>query len=116
MSVFLCLVIGILALAYLWVRKRYNLWTERGFLAPKASFPFGVLKGVGSSITQAERTMDIYNKFKGKAQAVGVYYFLDPVILPIDLELMKNILVRDFSSFHDRGFYYNKEDQPVSAK
>jgi cytochrome P450 family 6 len=116
MGLFLYLLVAALGLAYLWVKKRYNYWIDKGFLSPSASFPFGTLKGVGTTITQAERTAEIYSKFKGKARAVGVYFFLEPVIIPLDVELIKNMLVRDFSSFHDRGFYYNKEDQPVSAK
>jgi cytochrome P450 family 6 len=116
MSVFLYLVLGIVALAFLWIKRRYNFWAERGFLSPQSSFPFGSLKGVGSKLTACETIDVIYKQFKGKAPAVGIYFFVEPTILPLDPELYKNILVRDFSSFHDRGFYYNKEDEPTSAK
>lgn len=67
-------------------------------------------------MTQAEKMDIIYKKYKGKVPAVGIYAFLSPTILPIDPELLKNIMVREFSSFVNRGFYYNKEDDPVSAK
>lgn len=33
----------------------------------------------------------------------------------LDIELIKDIFIREFSSFHDRGFFYNKEDDPLSA-
>lgn len=36
-------------------------------------------------------------------------------MIPMDPELIQNLLVREFSSFHDRGIYYNKKDDPLSA-
>lgn len=116
MSVVLYLVIGIIALGYIWVRRRFSYWSDRGFIGPPAQFPFGSLKGVGTKMTGAEAMDEFYKKFKGKAPVVGIYFFFQPTILLLDPELHKNILVRDFASFHDRGFYYNKEDEPTSAK
>jgi cytochrome P450 family 6 len=116
MGIFLYLLLGALALCYWLVKKQFNYWEERGFLSPPSVFPFGSLKGVGTKVTTAEGVQEIYKKFKGKTPAAGIFFFLSPSLLPIDPELIKNILVRDFSSFHDRGFYYNKEDDPTSAK
>ena len=116
MSFILYLLTGVLVLGYVFIRKIYKFWTDRGFLSVEASFPFGNLRGVGTKFTSVEATDVLYKKYKGKAQALGIYFFTTPVILPLDPELYKNILVRDFSSFHDRSFHMNKEDQPVSAK
>lgn len=116
MSVVLLLVLSALSLVFLWVKKRYSYWTDKGFKSPRSAFPFGSLKGVGTSQTWYEATDVIYREFKGKEVAVGFYSFFDPTILPIDPEVFKNIFVRDFNSFHDRGFYANKEDDPVSSK
>lgn len=33
-----------------------------------------------------------------------------------DIELLKNIYIRNFASFHDRGLYLNKERWPVILK
>lgn len=116
MSVVLYLVLAIVALAYFWVKKRYNFWSKRGFVSPPTIFPFGSLKDVATKVTSFETMNKIYKQYKGKAPAVGIFFFLSPTLLPINPDLFKNILVRDFSSFHDRGFYYNKEDDPTSAK
>lgn len=116
MSVFLFLVFGLVGLCYYLVKKRYSYWADRGFLSPPSIFPFGSLKGIGTSVCGAEGIDVIYTKFKGKAPVIGTYFFFNPTLLPIDPEIFKSILVRDFSSFTDRGFYYNKEDEPVSAK
>lgn len=116
MAFILYLLAGLLALAYFWVKKRFNFWSDRGFASPKPSFPFGSLKGVGTKMTSAEALDVYYKKYKGKVPVIGIYFFMSPTVLPIDPELLKNIMVRDFSSFHNRGFYYNKEDDPTSAK
>lgn len=116
MSVVLFLILSAVSLAFLWVKKRYNYWSDKGFKSPKSVFPFGSLKDVGTKIATFESTAAIYQEFKDKESVVGCYSFLKPTIMPLDPELIKNILVRDFNSFHDRGFYYNKEDDPTSAK
>lgn len=106
--IFVYFIIGLLGLIYLWFSKRFKHWEERGFMSPPASIPFGNLKGVGTKISNFEAFDMFYKQYKGKAPAIGLYFFASPIIMPIDLELIKNIFIRDFSSFHDRGFYYNK--------
>jgi len=107
LSIFVFLIVCC-TFAYQWVKKRLKFWTDRGFLQDNPSFPLGNLSGVGTKITNTEKLDYYYKKFKGKAPAIGLYNFLSPTILPIDPELVKNILVRDFNSFHDRGLFYNK--------
>lgn len=108
--------IALLSLAYVWIKKRFSYWKDRGFLQTEASLPLGSLSGVGTKITTAEKLDEYYKKFKGKTPAVGFYSSVSPAILAIEPEFVKNVLVRDFQSFHDRGFYFNKEDDPISAK
>ena len=110
------LLLTMVALIYLWIKKRYNYWNERGFLCPPSSFPFGCVKGVGTSLNAFQLIENVYKKYKGKASAVGMFFFIHPTILLIDVELIKRVMVQDFSSFHDQGLYYNKEDDPLSAK
>jgi cytochrome P450 family 6 len=108
-------VISLAGLAYLWMKRKFSFWSDRGFLSPPTYIPFGSLKD-GSSKNDYEELREIYEKFKGKTPALGIYMFLKPAIVPLDLELCKNILIRDFASFHDRDHYINKEDEPTSAK
>jgi cytochrome P450 family 6 len=116
MGALLYLIIFVIAIAYYWVKQRNTYWRDRGFLQTEISFPFGSLNGVNRIINLAEKLDVYYKQFKGQAAAVGGYFFLSPLLIAIDPELIKNIFVRDFSSFHDRGFYYNKKDDPISAK
>ena len=111
MEIFLSILVFLIVcctLGYQFVKKRLRFWSDRGFLQDNPSFPLGNLSGVGTKMTNTENLDYYYKKFKGKAPAIGLYNFLSPTILPIDPELVKNILVRDFNSFHDRGLFYNK--------
>lgn len=56
---------------------------------------------------------DLYNSTKGPV--VGMYLTLRPALLIRDAQLAHDVLVKDFSSFHDRGVYVDEENDPISA-
>lgn len=45
----------------------------------------------------------------------GAYILLQPVYIPVSPEMLRNILVKDFKHFMDRGMFYNERDDPLSA-
>lgn len=45
----------------------------------------------------------------------GAFIMITPLLVVVDLELIKQILLKDFSYFMDHGFYYNAEDDPLSG-
>lgn len=108
--------IAILLLAYIWLKRRYNHWNSRGFLQGETIFPFGSYKGIGSKFTTFDIFGKYYKQFKGKAKIAGIYSFFTPELIVIDPELIREVLVKEFQSFSSRGMYYNKVDDPTSAK
>jgi cytochrome P450 family 6 len=102
-------------LLYLWVKKCYNYWTKYNVPTPPVTFPFGHLSGFGYKIHSSEGFDRFYKEYKNKYPAIGMYFYFGPTMLLLDTEVIKDVLVKDFSSFHDRGFYYNKESDPLSA-
>lgn len=105
------------ALSYWWLQRRSNYWNERNILGPKPTWMFlaGNMLGVGRTDSWNSRLNQIYNEYKDKSPAVGFFASVVPTLLITDLELAKTILVRDFAKFDDHGFYYNEEDDPLSA-
>lgn len=45
----------------------------------------------------------------------GMFSSIKPILIVTDLDLLQNILVKDFNYFHDRGMYYNVKHDPVSG-
>lgn len=57
-----------------------------------------------------------YNEFKLRGLVGGgVYFSFIPTFIPVDLELIKNIVQRDFDHFVNHGFYVNEKDDPLSG-
>lgn len=117
MLIFVSLILFLSALTYLWVDHRYNYWKNLGFpqFMP-VQFPYGNLKEViYKKIHHSELAQILYEKFKGKAKAVGYFMLVAPILYVVDLELIKSILIKDFNNFVDRGIYFNAKSEPLSA-
>lgn len=46
---------------------------------------------------------------------IGIYIFLKPSVLVVDLQLIRRILIEDFQHFQSRGMYCNEKVDPLSA-
>lgn len=102
-------------LIYFWFRKKYTYWRDLGFRYIEPSFPFGNIKSMGFSKHTSEIFKQFYDLKKGQAPCIGFYMFSEPSLIAIDPEFIKNILVRDFDYFHDRGIFVNLKDDPLSG-
>lgn len=108
MSLIFVLFLFLLTYIFFWLKNRQNFWKDRGFDYVKCEFPFGSFKGVGTEKSITIAMDEYYKQFKGKTKAVGLFLFVKPLLLVIDNELVKSILIQNFNSFHDRSLYYNK--------
>lgn len=113
--IFLTFIVTLISISCYLVRRRYCFWSDRGFLQAKPSFPFGNIKGIGFKKHKSTIMTDLYNEHKNKAPVLGIYFFTSPTILAMDLDIIKHFLVKDFGTFHDRGFYSNAKVDPLSA-
>ncbi|XP_018577989.1 cytochrome P450 6A1-like, partial [Anoplophora glabripennis] len=60
-------------------------------------------------------TKKFYQQFKSRGHMIGgVYIGIEPYIIVLDPECIKDILIRDFQNFTDRGVYMNEKD-PLSV-
>ena len=62
--------------------------------------------------TIGEQLQTIYNEHSDKPY-VGIFSFDKPSLLIRDLELVKNILVKDFHNFTDRTFSFEDKFDPL---
>ncbi|GAB0087598.1 hypothetical protein DMENIID0001_019260 [Sergentomyia squamirostris] len=106
----------ICAIFYVWYRviRCLNYWKDRNVPYVKPIFPLGNLGDVGKKHL-GWALGDIYLKLKDKGDFAGIHFLMSPQILPLSMDLIKNILVTDFQYFTDRKIYYNEVDDPLSA-
>lgn len=111
------LLLVVVILSYVWIKKRFRYWKDRGFMqADNIVFPYGNMKETGQTEHMAETAGRFYKKYKNCGDPiVGFFLSLSPVILALDLDVIQNMLVKEFSTFHDRGFYFNLKDDPLSG-
>lgn len=114
-NVILIIIFSIISIVYLYVKYKFSYWKRKGVLHDPPKFPHGNISGLGKKYHISELTEQLYNKYKGKAKIAGLYFFISPIVVVLDIELVKQILIKDFHSFNERGIYYNEKDDPISA-
>ncbi|KAJ9594998.1 hypothetical protein L9F63_013720 [Diploptera punctata] len=112
----LLVVIGVLlAWLYYYFTANFNYWKEKGVPYLKPVPFFGNLMDIGlHRKTQAEGFRDIYKKLEGHMFG-GIFQTRIPMIMFRDPELIKHVLIKDFSHFHDRGMPHDVDNDPISA-
>lgn len=109
------LVLSLVTLGFYWVKRKFDFWYSLGFPACKPKFPTGNMAGVGTKITIGEMMRNCYNELKGQGPIGGAFFYTEPAAVVVDMDLLRNIFVKDFQYFHDRGLYVNERDDPLSA-
>ncbi|CAD7079540.1 unnamed protein product [Hermetia illucens] len=110
------ILIAIVAVVSFGFKFRYQYWAKRDVPYVDPVFPFGLqFKENGKRRHFTDIAGEIYSKFKKTTPFVGTFFFLRPIPLILDLDLVHHILVKDFDNFSDRGIFYNERDDPLSA-
>lgn len=108
-------IIAILTILFLFFKRRFSYWKNRGVPYIEPTIPHGNLKDVGKSKHFVEAMDEIYYACKKKSPFAGSYFSISPVAVITDLDLIKTVLIRDFHFFRDRSNYCNEEDDPLSG-
>lgn len=99
--------VGLIFLGMIFFEYCYSYWRDLKVATLPAVIPFGHFKSfIMQKVSFEENLMELYFKLKtyGKSYA-GTYMFIKPVLIVLDPELAKNILIKDFSHFTDRSTY-----------
>ncbi|XP_062563719.1 probable cytochrome P450 6d5 [Armigeres subalbatus] len=101
--------------AFALVKYIFSYWNRRGVQQLTPYFPFGnyadLFLGKNSFSNICEKLYERNKQFR----LLGTYFLLRPVLLVNDPQLAKNIMVRDFQHFHDRGLYVDEVNDPLSG-
>lgn len=113
--ILICIVNLLLLILFLYGKKKLKYWADRGVPYLKPHPIWGNIRGVGSKDHIDSILKKCYFDLKGKGAFGGLYFLNEPVVLATDLDFLKNVLVKDFQNFHDRGMYINERDDPLSC-
>lgn len=115
MEVLLYIVLPLVAVAYLFLKKKYSYFDEKNIPHIKPTWLMGNMDGVGKTIHIVDLFRNIYNECSGKDVIAGFYSMIAPALIATDLELVKQITVKDFNYFTDRGGFINEEKEPLTG-
>lgn len=100
---------------YWFLKKKYQYFENLGIPYTKPSMIFGNMAGVGQTKHVGDVINEIYAEHKEKDGLCGFFTLISPSLLVYDPEYIKDIMIKDFNNFTDRGMYVNEEDDPLSA-
>ncbi|XP_012254020.2 probable cytochrome P450 6a14 [Athalia rosae] len=105
----------VLVAVYFFYAWSHSYWKRKNIPGPRPIPVFGNFKNiVFRNNSQVEEVLDWYKEWKYEP-LVGLYIGSTPLLLVNDVEMIKTILIKDFSSFTDRGVIINEEADPLSA-
>ncbi|XP_043279817.1 probable cytochrome P450 6a14 [Venturia canescens] len=106
--------IGLLSGLYYYLVANYDYWESRHVKGPKPVPFFGTVKNLMfGKYSIGDYCALVYGEWKNEPFS-GVYLRRKPVIILHDLDLIKNVLIKDFSKFADRGIKFNEKVEPLA--
>lgn len=103
----------ILTLVYLFLKWNYSHWDRKGFKTlPGYTYLLGHLK-IPPNKTIAVSVEDMYKATN--EPYIGIYTLLRPILLVRDPEVIRSILIKDFSHFTDRIAEIKNEYDPIQS-
>lgn len=114
--IFAILVAIIIGLSYFLNQYLFSFWSKRGFKQIDTTFFVGNAgKLLSLKASMGEYYQELYNKYK-EHRVLGLYLSYRPVLVVNDAKLVQDIMIRDFTSFHDRPMPVDEVNDPLSGK
>lgn len=111
--VFSAIVASLIVTAYIYVKKCYSYWERKGVQSIKPTFPFG---NFAQNFLQKKSFNDSLREYYNSSTepVLGIYSTINPGLLIRDPKIIQDILIKEFSSFHDRGLYISEKVDPMA--
>lgn len=111
--IILALISTLIVTAWLYVQHAFGYWRRKNVPYIEPKFPFGTFpNSFLQKLSLADELKNIYEK--STEPFVGVYSSLQPSLLIRDPKLIRDILIKDFSSFYNRGWHVNEDVDPMA--
>jgi cytochrome P450 family 6 len=95
--------VTLIGIVYVYLTWKWKYWTKRGVYQIQPTFPFGSLPGFFTkSVAMTTSLMKHAEETKGLPY-YGIYFLRGPILMITDVEIIRNILVKDFDNFVDRN-------------
>ncbi|XP_001649311.2 probable cytochrome P450 6d5 [Aedes aegypti] len=101
--------------AFAFLNYVFSYWNRRGVQQLTPYFPFGNFSDLFLGKASFPKICETLYERTKKWRLLGVYILLRPVLLVNDPQLAKDIMVKDFQHFHDRGTHVDEENDPLSG-
>ncbi|XP_011865154.1 PREDICTED: probable cytochrome P450 6a13 [Vollenhovia emeryi] len=110
----LCGIVAVILLLYYYLTSTFDFWQLRGVRGPRPMPIFGNLKDIlFGKISWCNYLMKLCEDYKTES-VIGIFAQRTPVLVVKDLDLVKDILIKDFPTFADRGFTIHEKSEPLS--
>ncbi|KAH8354876.1 hypothetical protein KR093_000180, partial [Drosophila rubida] len=113
--VLLTALLGLVVYFFFHRRNKMQHWQKQGIPCEEPHLLLGTMSGAFTKVSSHEVFQRYYNEFRGKGPFVGFYFFHRPAAFIMEPFLVKQILIKEFNKFTDRGFFNNPEDDPLSG-
>lgn len=100
---------------YLYITHKLSYWKDQGIPFIEPQFFYGNSKGIGREFHFCDFIQRMYNSVKTKGRFGGIYIFTKPILVITDLDLIKQILVKDFHVFPNRQHHVKDEKNPIGT-
>nr|QBC73130.1 cytochrome P450 mono-oxygenase [Osmia bicornis] len=104
----------ILIAFYYYAISNFDFWKKRGVVGPTPTPFFGnTMDLIFTNISLRHYIKTAYDQYKNEPM-IGLYLMKKPSLILNDPELIKHVLIRDFSKFADRGALVYEKTEPLS--
>ncbi|KAG7204263.1 hypothetical protein KM043_002085 [Ampulex compressa] len=111
----LAYVVILLLILFMYLTRNYNFWHIRDVKGPRPVLGFGNFVGASLGlVSMGDYLKRIYDKYKNE-RMIGVFSGTEPLLLLKDPALIKDVLIKDFSVFADRGIHTDDKIDTFAA-
>lgn len=107
----------LVVLLCIYIKWKQSFWKRKGIPHLIPEFPWGNF----GNLFHLDEQMSVsikhaYLEMKSKEiKCGGVSLVAAPILIPVDLQVIRSILSKNFHSFTDRGVYHNEDVEPLDG-